>query len=124
MPPPRLRPLGPPCVPSGGQEVVHGLDEVDALGGIRVPGRVLADAPLERAALAPLALLDVPDLPGDAGQVARRRLATPPVVVLGGAEAGLLAGRRLDPRQEPLPVGDVVPLAHDRRAEVPVVVPV
>src|SRR5688572_1701783 len=110
--------------PLGGQEVVHGLHEVDALGRIRVPGRVLADALLERAALASLALLDVADLAGDAGQVARRRLAAPPVVVLGGGEAGALAGSRLDPWQELLPVGDVVALTHDRRAEGPLVVPV
>src|SRR4030095_11239890 len=60
--PPGFGPLLLHALPLGGQEVVHGLDEVDALARIRVPGGVLADALLERAALASLALLDVADL--------------------------------------------------------------
>src|SRR5439155_15738378 len=90
-----------------GQEVVHPLDEVDALPTVRVPGDVLADAMGERSALARRALLDVADLAGDAGEVPGSRLAAPPVVVLCGGEAGLLPGGRLDPRQQLRPVGDV-----------------
>ena len=37
-PPPRMRPPDPPCASLGGEEVVHGLDEVNGLGAIRVPG--------------------------------------------------------------------------------------
>ena len=74
--------------------------------------------------LSHVALLDVADLAGDARQVSRRRLAIPPVVVLGRGETGLLPGGRVDPGEQLLPVGDVVPLAHDHGAQVPVVVPV
>src|ERR671937_2843634 len=108
----------------GGQEVVHRLDEIDALPRVGVPGDVLADALVERSALARRALLDVADLAGDTWQVSRGRLAAPPVVVLGGGEPGLLPGGRVDPGQELRPVGDVVALAHYHGAEVPVVVPV
>src|SRR5581483_5435575 len=108
----------------GRQEVVHPLDEVHALPRIRVPRDVLADALRERTALAALALLDVADLARDPGQVPRSRLAAPPVVVLGGREAVLLAGCRVDPREQLLAVRDVVALTHDHRAEEAVVVPV
>src|SRR2546426_12490568 len=83
-----------------GQEVVHRLDEMDALPRVRVPGDVLADALGEGAALARLTLLDVADLPGDARQVSRRSLAAPPVVVLGGGEAVRLSLGGLDPGEQ------------------------
>src|SRR5438128_2607316 len=97
---------------------------MDTLPRVRVPGDVLADALGEGAALARLTLLDVADLPGDARQVPRRSLASPPVVVLGGGEAVCLSLGGLDPGEQLRPVGDVVALAHDRRPEEAVVVPV
>src|SRR6266545_6904767 len=123
-PPPRCARPPEPTFVLRGKEVVHPLGQVHALLAERVPGVVLADALLERAALAAFALLDVADLARDAGQVARGRLAAPPVVVLGGGETSLLPGSRVDPGEQLRPVGDVVALAHDHRTQVPVVVPV
>ena len=65
-----------------------------------------------------------PTLPVMPGRSLGSRLAAPPVVVLGGGEPGLLPGGGIDPGQQLLPVRDVVALAHDHRAEIPVVVPV
>ena len=92
----------------GAEELVELLHLVDVLREERVPGRVLARALGERAAVALLALLDVADAAGDARQVARRR---PPLYQKwnsSGENGGLAVDLALLERSQ---AGSFLPLA-------------